>query len=174
MQCSIKYDINKKKWILSKSKHNKECQNIFTNLINNIELYDNEIPPFMKNKITHKEWLMIKSKTNKWNDKYIDIPSNTIRELYSKKGCYYIQISNNYGLYHLGNDICNFNVPIFDIEQQLRIRTKIHKRENSSGFCELSVTVSCKPKNIKLLKNSNYSLDDINKLPINLIYYKKD
>jgi len=63
-----------------------------------------------------------------------------------------------------------FNVPEFICEQQLRIRTKIHKRNDSNGYCKLSVTVSCQPKNIKKLIDSNFSLDDISKLPINLIY----
>jgi len=32
------------------------------------------------------------------------------------------------------------------------------------------VTISCKPKNKKCLSKSNYSLDDISKLPDNLLY----
>ena len=68
------------------------------------------------------------------------------------------------------NDICNFNVPEFICEQQLRIRTKIHTRKNTKGFCKLSVINSCQPKNIKNLVKSNYSLDNTSKLPINLLY----
>ena len=70
------------------------------------------------------------------------------------------------GLYHLGNDICNFNVPEFICEQQLRIRTKIHNKKNKKGYCDLSVIVACQPKNIKDLVISNYSLDDETKLPL--------
>jgi len=66
--------------------------------------------------------------------------------------------------------VCGFNVPEFVCEQQLRLRTKIHTRKNTKGFCKLSVTISCQPKNIKQLKNSDYSLDDISKLPENLEY----
>jgi hypothetical protein len=73
-------------------------------------------------------------------------------------------------LYHLGNDICGFNVPEFICEQQLRIRTKIHTKKNTKGFCKLSVTVACQPINIKKLIKSNYNLDNINLLPKNLIY----
>lgn len=170
MQCCIKYDNNTGKWITSKSKNPEECTKIFMNLINDLNLYDGDIPPFMKKQITHEEWLQIKKETIKWDDKYIDIPSNTIRNLYKSKGCSYIQISNNYGLYHLEHDICNFNVPLFEIDQQLRIRIKIHSRKNKKGFCNLSVTISCKPKNIKKLIPSKYSLDNKDKLPINIIY----
>jgi hypothetical protein len=168
MQCSIKYDKLNKIWIASKGKNNEECQKIFNNLINKLNLYNGDIPPFMEKSITHKEWLNIKKETNKWNDKYIDIPNDTIRKLYYAKGCKYIQISNGYGLYHLGNDICKFNVPLFELNQQLRIRTKIHSKENSKGFCNLSVTIACQPKNLKELTISKYSLDCENKLPINL------
>jgi hypothetical protein len=171
MQCSIKYNKITKIWEATKrGKNSIECRNVFNSLINNINLYDNEIPLFMEKSITHEEWIKIKSETNKWNDKYIDINSNIISKLYQAKGCNYIQISDGYGLYHLGNDICNFNVPLFNIEQQLRIRTKIHSKKNKKGFCSLSITIACYPKNIKSIKPSNYSLDDKNKLPLSLIY----
>lgn len=83
-----------------------------------------------------------------------------------------MQISDGKGLYHLGNDICNFNVPIFELEQKLRIRIKIHKKKNKEGFCVISVMMSCKPINIRKLKNSDYSLDNINKLPPNLFFFR--
>jgi hypothetical protein len=87
------------------------------------------------------------------------------------KECQYIQISD-YGLYHLGNDVCNFNVPEFIIEQQLRIRTKIHSSKNKNGFCSISVIASCQPIDIKKLDKSPYSLDSIDMLPPNLLYKK--
>lgn len=171
MQCSIKYNNVIQSWEGSeKCKIPIKSREIFNKLINNINLYDGDIPPFMEKNITYDEWLKIKKETNKWDDKYIDIPSDTISILYLAKGCNYIQISDGYGLYYLENDICGFGVPRFDIEQQLRIRTKIHSRKNKKGFCKLSVTVSCQPKNIKNLIPSKYSLDDIDKLPTNLIY----
>jgi hypothetical protein len=125
----------------------------------------------MLDDITHEKWLQIKKDADgKWDDQYFDIPNDTIRKLYREKGCQYIQISDGYGLYHLGEDVCNFSVPVFDIEQELRIRTKIHERKNKQGFCKLSVTIAAKPKNIKSLNKSPYSLDDENKLPVSLIY----
>jgi hypothetical protein len=119
--------------------------------------------------ITHDEWKKLKNETNDFNDIYIECPDDTIKRLYNEKGCLYIQISNK-GLYHLGNDLCDFKVPEFICEQQLRIRTKIHTRINNKGFCQLSVIAACQPKNIKELINSNFSLDDKLKLPSNLVY----
>jgi hypothetical protein len=171
MQCSIKYDKKNKSWIATnKGKNSIECRQMFNKLINDINLYNGEIPPFMKKSITHEEWIKIKLETDKWNDKYIDIPPDYISKLYKAKGCNYIQISDGYGLYHLGNDICNFDVPLFNVEQQLRIRTKIHTRKNKKGFCNLSVTISCQPKDITKINKSKYTLDDDNKLPVSLIY----
>ena len=171
MQCSIKFNTETNKWDATpNSKNPIECGKIFNELINNFNLYGGDIPPFMKRSVTHEEWKQIKKQTNQWNDTYIDIPSDTIRNLYSKKGCQYIQISNGYGLFHLGGDPCKFGVPIFDIEQQIRVRTKIHTRKNSKGYCSLSVTAACQPKNIKQLQASQYSLDNIGKLPPNLHY----
>lgn len=175
MQCCVKYNKELKKFVPSqKSKIPKECRNIFERLINNVNLYDGKIPPFIEKHLTYDEWTKIKNDTNDWDDIYIDIPNNIIRKLYSIKGCEYIQLSNGYGLYHLGDDICNFNVPIFTLEQQIRIRIKVHTRKNKNGFCELSITLACQPKNISSLKKSNYSLDNIDKLPINLTYIKSN
>ena len=170
MQCCIKYNKTKSWEATQNGKNTIKCRELFNKLINNINLYDGEIPPFMEKSITHKEWINIKKETNKWDDKYITIPPDTISKLYNEKGCNYIQISDGYGLYHLGKDICNFDVPLFSIEQQIRIRTKIHKTNNKNGFCSLSVMVACKPKNIKKLIPSKYSLDDKDKLPPCLIY----
>lgn len=175
MQCGLTFDFEKKIWKTNgkRSKIPYACQDIFDNIIKGIDIYDGDAPIFMDRKITHEEWTRIKKETTKWNDIYIDIPSDTISKLYFTKGCKYIQISDGYGLYHLGEDVCNFGVPFFDISQRLRIRTKIHSRKTKTGFCSLSVTISCQPVNIKTLDKSRYSLDNENKLPMNLFYSKE-
>ena len=170
MQCSLKYDSDNKKWIgSSKNKIPDLSKKIFEDIISKVKLFNGKIPPFMLKDITHEEWKKIKKETNDFNDIYIDCPNDTIKKLYSQKGCKYIQISNK-GLYHLGDDICEFKVPEFICDQQLRVRTKIHTSKNSQGFCKLSVTVACQPKNIKNLIISEYSLDDKIKLPKNLVF----
>jgi len=131
MQCSIKPDNGK--WKATSGKNSKEIELLFNSLIVNKNLFNGEIPPFFEKELTHEEWKEIKKNTNQWNDIYFSIPSDTIRKLYSMKGCQYIQISDGYGLYHLGSDICKFGVPIFDTEQEIRIRTKIHQSKNKKS-----------------------------------------
>ena len=170
MQCSLHYDNINKKWIGGeRNKIPDASKKIFEDIISNTILFNGNIPPFVLNNVTHVEWLKIKKETTDYNDFYIDCPDNTIKRLYSNKGCSYIQLSEK-GLYHLGNDICDFNVPDFICEQQIRVRTKIHERKNKKGFCKLSVTVSCLPKNINNLVDSEFSLDNQARLPNNLAY----
>lgn len=169
MQCTIKYDPVHKKWYLDKGKIPDLCKTIFNSLLSDIVLFHNHKPPFVEKQITHEEWISIKNQSSVFNDMYIDVPSDTIAKLYKAKGCHYIQISE-YGLYHLGDDICEFGVPEFTPEQQIRIRIKVHGRKNSKGFCDLSVTAACQPKHIKSLPKSLFSLDSVNRLPIGLVY----
>lgn len=170
MQSSLHYNEERMRWTGSvKNKIPEKSKVIFEEIISNISLFNGKIPPFMLRDMTHDKWVKIKKETNDYNDTYIDCPNDTIKKLYREKGCYYIQISGK-GLYHLGHDICGFNVPEFICEQEFRIRTKIHTRQNSKGFCKLSVVIACKPKNIKTLIKSTYSLDNIGLLPKNLIY----
>ena len=168
MQLTLYYDNNK--YIPTKNnKISNKSKEIFNDLLKDKQIFNNKIPPFYNKKITHEEWLEFKKKSTDFNDMYFDCPDDTIKKLYSNKGCYYIQISDK-GLYHLGEDICNFNVPEFLCEQEIRIRTKIHSKKTSKGYCQLSIMMSCKPKYIMQLKPSLYSLDKINILPSNLIY----
>ena len=170
MQCCLKYDDTDKKWIGSKKNKIPEAsKKVFEELITTVTLFNGKIPPFMLKDITHEEWVKVKSETTDFNDVYIECPSDTIMKLYSEKGCSYIQISDK-GVYQLGNDVCDFKVHAFICDQQLRVRTKIHKKKNKKGFCKLSVTVACQPKNINNLVSSEFSLDNRMKLPSNLVY----
>lgn len=166
MQCTITYKNNK--WITTdKGKIPHDCRIKFNTLLENVMIFDNKLPPFINKSLTYDEWIEIKKNDKTWNDMYIDIPNTIIRNLYKLKDCYYIQVSD-YGLYHLGHDICNFNVPEFTLDQKMRIRIKVHTKKNTKGFCNLSITASCLPKDIRQLNKSPYSLDDKNKLPVNL------
>jgi len=170
MQCSIKYNKDLLRWEGSeKGKIPLNSRVLFNELLNNTSLFGGLLPPFLEKKMTYNEWKDIKKNNPLWKDHYITIPDNTIQKMYRAKGCQYIQISN-YGLYHLGEDVCGFQVPEFLIEQQLRIRIKIHSTCDKEGFCHLSITAACQPKKIKTLTKSPYSLDDQKKLPENLHY----
>jgi hypothetical protein len=88
MQCTIKYDFTKKKWITSnRSKIPDKSKEIFETIINEKNLFNNKIPPFYNQKITHEEWLKIKKKDKTWKDIYFDIPNDIIRKVYLEKGC---------------------------------------------------------------------------------------
>ena len=170
MQCSLTYDKDLNKWVGSaNAKIPAESRDLFEKLISGVELFNGKIPPFMHKPMTHAEWIKAKESTDDFSDAYIDCPSDTISKLYAAKGCSYIQISEK-GLYHLGEDKCKFQVPQFEVGQQLRVRTKIHTRSNSKGKCVLSVFVACQPKNINELAESSCSLDDVSKLPDKLSY----
>jgi hypothetical protein len=162
MQCSIKYKNGKWKGS-TRGKIPAASREIFNKLLASTTLFGGEIPPFFERKITHDEWCQLK-KSGKWSDQYISIPDYTIRDLYQRKGCQYIQISD-FGLYRLGPDVCGFGCPEFIIDQQIRIRIKVHKRVAASGFCHLSVTAAAQPRDIRTLKKSPYSLDSFEKLP---------
>ena len=115
MQCSLKYDLKSKKWKSSALKKiPEEAGKIFEKLLEekHDKIFNGKIPPFFESKITHEEWKKIKEDTDDFNDQYIECPDYKILKLYKSKGCKYIQISEK-GLYHLGSDICNFNVPEF-------------------------------------------------------------
>ena len=122
--------------------------------------------PQLKN-IKYTDWVQ---KKHLFRDEYYECPDSTIARLYSAKGCDYIQISGK-GLYHLGTDSALFGVPLFSCKQKFRVRIKVHGRFNSKGFATLSPILSCIPCNIKNLEPSPYSLDDMNKIPPQLVLY---
>ena len=167
-QCTLNL-VNGKLKPTFKKKEQEHVIKVFERILQDKVIFNGKIPPFLQKKITHEEWIKIKKQSNDFTDQYIDCDDDTIINLYSSKGCEYIQISDK-GLYYLEKDVCGFNVPQFRCEQRLRIRTKIHKRKDTKGFCQLSVTVACQPKNIKLIENSPFSLDNVMKIPKNLRY----
>jgi len=81
----------------------------------------------------------------------IDIPNNTISNLYANNYIDYIQI-RDYGLYHTGRNIANFNVPLFQCEQEIRFIPYFSNKN-------IHLLMSIKPKNINQIKKSQYSLD---------------
>jgi hypothetical protein len=161
MQLSIKPDKNGVWKSQGKNKIPKQSKKLLEKLIKKYKIFNSRIPPFFYKNITHAEWKTIKKNTCDFNDMYIACPNNTIAKLYKYKKCSYIQISK-YGLYHLGKDICKFNVPYFTCKQVLRIRTKIHTKCNKNGYIRASVIISPRPY---IQKKSRYTLDNFSFLP---------
>lgn len=175
-QCNLYFNTEKKVWEVSErstlsTKLKTQLNNVFKKHI----IFDNEEPIFIKQKMTSDEWYSYKAENeNKFNDININLPKNLnfIKEYYSDKGNNYIQVSDGYGLYHLGEDICNFNVPEFICEQKIRIRVKKVRIRND--IIKLVVCASISPVDYcSMLKKSPYTLDTIEKLPENLIYENK-
>ena len=63
--------------------------------------------------------------------------------------------------------IDHFNVPFFKCNTRLRIRVKIHNTIYR-GRMRASVVVSARPRFMGQMKKSDYSLDNIEKIPYNL------
>ena len=154
------------RWI-GKAEHSKipsACREQLNELLMHTTLFQGKLPPFMEKTMTHAEWVAIKTADPDLKDHYIhNIPNTTIAELYRKKGCSYLQVDGK-GLYHTGEDTCDFQVPLFECPQQLRIRIKIHK---TNPF-HASVTVAAQPVNLAALAPSPFSLDSLERLPASL------
>ena len=149
----------------SRSKIPLESKTIFTSLLSNLDMFP--APPFLQKEITYEEWLEIKTI---YKDRYLDIPNDTLSRAYNAKGTQYIQLLN-YGLYHTGDDLCNFQVPFFECEQRLRVRCKRHGKKDALGNnVPSSVMASLCPK-LKTLPKSPYSLDNIYNLPPGLVNF---
>ena len=109
-----------------------------------------------KNKMEELKILMQKPLTNEeFNSTTIlttiDVNKETISNLYANNHIDYIQI-RDYGLYHTGRNVANFDVPLFECEQEIRF---IPYYENKN----IHLLMSIKPKNINNIKKSQYSLD---------------
>jgi hypothetical protein len=174
----IQMDIHKEddKWVgpkVTKKSHPKSVRDRYLKEINEKkDLYYGNPPLFpFKSRKEFDKWendfvgkkIENGDSSNKeytWNIKDKDFVKNN----YKDKGNKYIQIGNK-GLFHLGDDICNFGVPKFEPGKiKLRLRCK---RRGSKGCIPTSLTMSAW---ITSLDNSPYSLDDKDKLPPNLNY----
>jgi hypothetical protein len=144
-----------------------ESKAIFEKIIDSANLFDGKTPTFLERSVTHNEWKTIKKETPEFKDVYIECSDSTIADLYKAKGCQYIQVDGK-GLYHTGEDVCEFGVPLFKCEQRIRIRLKVHATKTAKGHASLSVTAAAQPVNLKKLESSPFSLDSAEKLPKNL------
>lgn len=87
-------------------------------------------------------------------------------DAYRHKGCAYVQISG-WGVYHTGEDVCGFGVPLLAFPTKLRFRIKSHGRNNRKTHYGLSTMVAARATR-KPLTRSPYSLDDAARFPSQL------
>ena len=99
-------------------------------------------------------------------DVYIPVCSDDILHYYSGKRNAYVQV-NGYGLYHLGEDVCDFGVPrlaLDDVDLRFRIKNHGSRKDRTQVF---SLTAALRIR--KKPKKSNMSLDDVQSFPKQLI-----
>ena len=174
IQIDIKRENNK--WVgpkLTKKSHPEIVINRYLDEVNKRnDLYYGNPPnfPFDSRKDFEnweQDFLKKKEKMGGGNKKdyiwYID-DTNFVKNNYKDKNNYYIQIKD-YGLYHLGNDICSFGVPEF-IPGKIKLRLRC-KRLGKKGCIPSSLTLSAW---IEDLEKSQYSLDNKDLLPPQLIF----
>lgn len=168
MQLSLQYDVENNLWRSGgKNKIPHAAKDLFEQGIGDTKIFNNRVPAFVNNDITHDEWTRTKKN---FNDQRIPCSNDLISKMYYAKGCSYIQVGTH-GLYHTHKDVCNFGVSYFECESAIRIRTKIHSRKNKQGYMIASVSASVVPK-ISKIKRSNVSLDSLDNLPKNVILVK--
>ena len=128
--------------------------------LGNTQIYDGKNLPWYEGKRDIESYINVSNIFNK--EIHINLPINTVSEYYKNTRVHYIQVQG-YGLYHTGNDILNLDVPHFECEQYLRIRTSKHKVKISNNIRIPTDVVGDINYNKKTLIKSNYDLDG--KLP---------
>ena len=136
----------------------QDVQDMFLYTMRNIPF---PAPPFFTRSITHQEWNEVK---HMYKDMYYSVANDTIAKAYRAKRCQYIQLKG-YGLYHTGEDVCGFGVPLFCCEQRVRVRCKRHgKKDVFNKHIPSSVMISFRPK-LSTLLHSPFSLDSVSNAP---------
>ena len=85
--------------------------------------FEGRIPSFKKGDLSRETW---EKEWDLFRDQHIRCSPTAIADYYRMKGSSYIQIQGM-GLYHTGDDICGWGVPLFKCPTRIRIRCKTHK-----------------------------------------------
>ena len=163
---SIRYSNNN--FSLVKDMINIDKQNLISVLQNKKQSIDNflnfhnaDSVPFTTTKEKWKESVE-KGLLKKINTS-IECSSKFIEEHYTNKNTFYINIGGK-GLYYMKEDILNLGVPRLNCDVDLEIRlTRNGSKLNSKGVrvCSAALRIQSRIKN---LKQSPYSLEDINSI----------
>ena len=108
---------------------------LFRKLLREHVPFSGRIPSFKKGDRSLAQWE--KEKEN-FQGYYLTCDENSISEYYKRKGVHYIQIENK-GLYHTGEDVEGFCVPMFTVKTKLRIRCKQHGSSSMPGSVMISL-----------------------------------
>lgn len=135
---------------------------LFQTCIEHTDLFDGKIPIYLlRSGMTFPEWELVASD---FKDEKYPAPSDSISNYYKEKGNAYIQI-RGYGLYHTGEDVCEFGVPYFECPTYLRVRCKRHGKKCALTGKDIPSSVMTSFWISKPPAKSPYSLDDPSTLP---------
>ena len=160
IQARLCMDAHTNQWCMKGTGSSVVARPIIDNILKNAHIYE-KAPPFLSNdknvSMTYDQWNMIK---HNFPDVYISCPDDAIARAYQAKGVHYIQLEHH-GLYHTGEDVCNFGVPLFACHQRLRIRCKRHglRCKITGKYIPTSVTAAFRPI-FKTLVKSPISMDN--------------
>jgi hypothetical protein len=120
---------------------------IIKTLLGDYVPFNGYIPSFLRGDQTTETW---KNEKELFKDEYINAPSYAIAEYYRLKGSQYIQIEGK-GFYHTGIDVLNLEVPLFETQTRLRIRTTKHINRKTGVPRDVTIALCM---NNRLLKKS--------------------
>lgn len=101
----------------------------FSSLIGDYVPFKGEVPSFLKGDKSIEVWMIEKGM---FKGEYISVENDAVTRYYANKGSSYIYIESK-GLYHTGEDPCQFGVPEFRGVTRMRIRCKQHGKSSVPG-----------------------------------------
>jgi len=101
----------------------------FSSLIGDYVPFKGKVPSFLKGDKTIETWIVEKGM---FKGEYVSVEDDAVTRYYAKKGSSYIFIESK-GLYHTGEDPCEFGVPEFRGVTRMRIRCKQHGKSSVPG-----------------------------------------
>jgi hypothetical protein len=101
----------------------------FKSLIGDYVPFKGEVPSFLKGDKSFETWV---NEKHNFKGEYIPVGNNAVTRYYENKGSKYIYIESK-GMYHTGEDPCQFGVPLFLSNTRIRIRCKQHGSSSVPG-----------------------------------------
>lgn len=129
-----------------------EDNNIIKALYGEHLAFKGNIPSFLTGNKSSETWV---SEKHLFQDEYVNVDPTAVSNYYNSKGSSYIQIEGK-GLYHTGNDILELNVPFFQGDTRLRIRTSKHINRETGVPVDVTLALVFKRSS---LKKSAYCLE---------------
>jgi hypothetical protein len=108
---------------------------LFKRLLGDHLPFSGKIPSFKKGDKSVAQW---EKEKHNFKGYYLSCDENAIADYYRQKGVHYIQIENK-GLYHTGEDVNGFCVPMFTVKTKVRIRCKQHGSSPMPGSVMISL-----------------------------------